>query len=62
MSNNVSDPNESPTQPPVSKPNLSGWSKKLGWFIGLWAISVLALGAVAYLFRILMHAVGLSPT
>lgn len=62
MPNHASDPNASPTQPPVSKTNLSGWGKKLGWFILLWAVSVLALGAFAYVFRILMRAVGLSPS
>ncbi|BBO60426.1 DUF2474 domain-containing protein [Mycoavidus sp. B2-EB] len=59
MPNNSPDPNELP--PPASKPSLGGWYEKLGWFIVLWAVSVLALGAVAYLFRILMRAVGLSP-
>jgi len=44
----------------ASGPNPGGWGKKLGWFILLWAASVLALGGVAYIFRILMRAVGLS--
>ena len=27
------------------------WWKRLGWFVGLWAASVLAVGSVAYLIR-----------
>ena len=28
------------------------WWKRLGWFVGLWAASVLVLGAVAYVLRL----------
>ena len=29
--------------------------KKIGWFAGLWAASVLALGVVAYAIRLAIH-------
>ncbi len=59
---NAPDPSKLPPPHPISRPSLGGWRKKLGWFILLWTVSVLALGAVAYLFRILMRAAGLSTT
>ena len=31
------------------------WSAKVGWFVGLWTASVLALVAVAYLIRLLVR-------
>ncbi|WP_271410648.1 DUF2474 domain-containing protein [Pseudomonas sp. Q1-7] len=34
--------------------------QRLGWLVGIWALSVLALGAVAYLLRMVMSAAGLS--
>jgi hypothetical protein len=34
--------------------------QRLGWLVGIWALSVLALGAVAYLLRMFMAAAGLS--
>ena len=34
--------------------------QRLGWLVGIWALSVLALGAVAYLLRMVMTAAGLS--
>jgi len=34
--------------------------KRLGWLVLIWAASVLALGAVAWLMRLLMNAVGLE--
>ncbi|MDE3738305.1 MULTISPECIES: DUF2474 domain-containing protein [Pseudomonas] len=34
--------------------------QRLGWLVGIWALSVLALGAVAYLLRMFMTAAGLS--
>ncbi|MFC5697880.1 DUF2474 domain-containing protein [Pseudomonas sp. GCM10022186] len=34
--------------------------KRLGWLVGIWALSVLALGTVAYLLRMFMVAAGLS--
>ena len=34
--------------------------QRLGWLVGIWALSVLALGAVAYLLRMVMAAAGLS--
>lgn len=37
------------------------WWRKLAWLIAIWAASVLALGAVAWLMRVVMRAVGMSP-
>ncbi len=34
--------------------------KRLTWLVGIWALSVLALGVVAYLLRMFMTAAGLS--
>ncbi|MEN0106191.1 MAG: DUF2474 domain-containing protein [Pseudomonas sp.] len=34
--------------------------KRLGWLIGIWTASVLALGAVSYLLRMFMHAAGMT--
>lgn len=34
--------------------------QRLGWLVGIWAVSVLALGAVSYLLRLFMNAAGLS--
>jgi len=36
------------------------WLRRVGWFVLLWAVSVLALGAVAVLIRILMTAAGMT--
>ena len=36
------------------------WLKRLGWLALIWAASVLALGVVALLFRLLMSAAGLT--
>lgn len=36
------------------------WWKRLGWLALIWAASVATLGALAYLLRILMNAVGLT--
>lgn len=29
--------------------------RKIGWFIGLWILSVMALGVVAYVIRLALH-------
>ncbi len=34
--------------------------QRLGWLVGIWTLSVLTLGAVAYLLRMFMTAAGLS--
>ena len=34
--------------------------QRLGWLVGIWTASVLALGAVSYLLRLFMHAAGMS--
>ena len=36
------------------------WPARVGWFALLWAGGVLAVGAVALVFRVLMHMAGLS--
>lgn len=35
-------------------------ARRLGWLVAIWLASVLALGVVAYGFRFVMKAVGLS--
>lgn len=36
------------------------WAKRLGWLLLIWALSVAGLGLVAYGFRLVMKAAGLS--
>jgi hypothetical protein len=36
------------------------WSKRVAWLAAIWAASVAALGVVAGLLRVAMHAAGLS--
>ncbi len=36
------------------------WLRRLGWLVALWAGGVAALGAVAWLLRVLMHAAGMK--
>ena len=36
------------------------WLRRLGWMLGLWAGGVAALGVVAWLLRVLMHAAGMK--
>lgn len=38
----------------------TSWPKRIGWLILIWAASVLALGAVAIVFRLLMNLAGLT--
>ena len=35
------------------------WLRRLGWMLALWLAGVAALGAVAWLLRICMHAAGM---
>jgi hypothetical protein len=37
----------------------SRWLYRVGWFVALWAASVLALAVVALIFRAIMTAAGL---
>lgn len=43
-----------PSEAPAS------WTKRIGWLVVIWAASVLALGAVALVFRFLMSLAGLT--
>jgi len=36
------------------------WLTRLGWLVLIWSASVLALGAIALTFRLLMAAAGLT--
>ena len=36
------------------------WVRRVGWFIMLWTVSVVALAVVAGLLRTLMHFAGLT--
>lgn len=36
------------------------WIKRIGWLLGIWVCSVAALGAAAYLLRLVMNAVGMT--
>jgi hypothetical protein len=44
----------------VEKTGFKLWLKRVGWLILIWAGSILALAAVAYLMRLLMNAAGLN--
>jgi hypothetical protein len=35
------------------------WLRRLGWFAALWMAGVAALGAVAWVLRVAMHAAGM---
>jgi hypothetical protein len=35
------------------------WVRRLGWLVVLWLVGVAALGIVAWLIRLLMHAAGM---
>jgi hypothetical protein len=35
------------------------WMRRLGWMLALWLAGVAALGLVAWLLRIFMHAAGM---
>jgi hypothetical protein len=39
---------------------LRSWPLRMGWLILIWTASVIVLGVVAMLFRILMNAAGLT--
>jgi hypothetical protein len=38
----------------------SSWLRRIGWLILIWTLSVLALGVVALLIRLLMTAAGMT--
>ncbi|MCC8381618.1 MULTISPECIES: DUF2474 domain-containing protein [unclassified Xenorhabdus] len=45
--------------PQIENRNDSRWYKKLGWMITIWLASVLSLGIVATLFKLLMYSAGM---
>jgi len=36
------------------------WLRRAGWFTALWLAGVAALGAVAWVLRVVMHAAGMK--
>jgi hypothetical protein len=36
------------------------WLRRIGWLVLIWAMSVMALGIVAGLFRVVMNLAGLT--
>ena len=36
------------------------WLRRLGWLVLIWVLSVAALSAVAWFFRVVMNAAGLT--
>jgi hypothetical protein len=38
----------------------TGWTRRIGWLILIWLVSVLALGVLAGVFRVMMTAAGLT--
>lgn len=44
----------------MKHPTLPLWCKRLAWLALLWLMSVAALGAVAYLLRFIMSAIGMT--
>jgi Protein of unknown function (DUF2474) len=38
----------------------ASWARRIGWLVLIWAASVLALGMVAVIIRVLMTAAGLT--
>jgi hypothetical protein len=46
----------------IAQPSHSAqtWLRRVGWLVLIWAASVLALGAVAGLFRVVMNLAGLT--
>jgi hypothetical protein len=43
-----------------SRSNSRNWLSRVGWLILIWATSVLALGAVALILRVVMSASGMT--
>ncbi|WP_374978686.1 DUF2474 domain-containing protein, partial [Vibrio alginolyticus] len=39
---------------------IKNWCRQWAWMVGIWAVSVLALGFVSMLFRVMMTAAGLK--
>jgi hypothetical protein len=38
----------------------ASWARRIGWLVLLWSASVLALGVVAAIIRVMMTAAGLT--
>ena len=41
------------------KPGRREWTRRLAWMAALWAGGVVSLAAVAYVIRVIMHALGM---
>jgi hypothetical protein len=41
-------------------PGATTWLQRIGWLVLIWAASVLTLGVVAGLFRVVMNLAGLT--
>ncbi|WP_080264701.1 DUF2474 domain-containing protein [Vibrio parahaemolyticus] len=39
---------------------IKNWCRQWAWMVGIWEVSVLALGVVSMLFRVMMTAAGLK--
>ena len=46
--------------PDRERPAAPSWWKRLGWLVLIWSASVLVLGLVAALVKLIMNAVGLT--
>ncbi|WP_189419042.1 DUF2474 domain-containing protein [Cellvibrio zantedeschiae] len=46
--------------PPNDEPQDFSWWSRVAWLVGIWAMSVVVLGIVAFAIRKLMTAAGMS--
>lgn len=44
---------------PAARPGRREWLRRIAWMAALWAGGVATLAAVAYLLRVIMHALGM---
>lgn len=44
----------------TEKNHSPGWTKRIGWLVLIWLVSVGALGIVAMIFRFMMKSAGLT--
>ena len=45
---------------PHDKAPPASWPKRIGWLVLIWTLSVAAVGAVAYVLKLIMRAAGLT--